>query len=228
MESIVVLLMLLTAFAFVLKLTFLRPMEALAVAAVAALFAGFTWKLAITRSKAQISAWLSDNALMLDTAVVLSIEVLAQIAFVFLSVRVKSPCGGESIKRRTMLIYNILRIFPGILVFAVIFSTLTYLIFSLPGASFSLVAWCFGGCLLVFIPLLRWVFLHLIPERELRMEVFFILNILIAAFGVVATVNGTTAAAGTNEVNLPALGGVVLLSLVCAALGLFLKQHNKL
>ncbi len=48
----------------------------------------------------------------------------------------------------------------------------------------------------------------LVPEKEIRLELLFMVNMLIAALGVVATVNGRTAAAGTNQVEWGALGGV--------------------
>lgn len=52
------------------------------------------------------------------------------------------------------------------------------------------------------------VFVWLVPEKEIRLELLFMVNMLIAALGVVATVNGRTAAAGTNQVEWGALGGV--------------------
>lgn len=219
METIVIMLMLLVCFTFAIKSTFLHPVEVLLVSVFAALFAGFMWKTAITQSKAQISSWLSDSALMLNTAVILSVEVLAQIAFAFLSASIDGN-GVTPIRKHTMITYHILRLFPGILVFAVIFSALTYLIFSLPGANFRLVAWGFGGALLLIIPLCRFVMLRLIPEKDLRTEVFFIANLFVAAVGVIATVNGTTAVAGTNEVNIGALFGVLGITLVCASVGI--------
>ena len=48
----------------------------------------------------------------------------------------------------------------------------------------------------------------LIPEKEIRLELLFMINLLIAALGIVATVNGRTAATGTNHVEWTALAGV--------------------
>lgn len=228
METLVVILMFLIYFAFAIKTTFLRPAEILFWALLAALFSGFMWKVSITQSKEQISAWLSDNTLMLDTAVLLSIEVFFQIAFAFISVEIDSN-GTASIKKRKVVIYNILRLFPGVLIFAVIFSTLTYLVFSMPGEDFRLVAWGLGGVLFLFIPLCRFIFIRLVPEKDLRAEVFFVTNLFIAIIGVVATVNGSTANAGVNELNIGALCAIASLSLICAATGLlfFFKKTQK-
>ena len=51
---------------------------------------------------------------------------------------------------------------------------------------------------------------RLLPEKEIRLELLFLSNALIAVLGVIATVNGRTAVAGISEVNWTALAGVVL------------------
>jgi hypothetical protein len=61
---------------------------------------------------------------------------------------------------------------------------------------------------------LTWGIKWLIPEKELRLEVFFLSNALIAVLGIIATVNGRTAVAGFAEVNWYALLGIVGLMLL--------------
>ena len=57
---------------------------------------------------------------------------------------------------------------------------------------------------------------RLLPEREIRLELLFLANALIALLGIIATVNGRTAVAGATAVDWPALGGVM--SFVAAGL----------
>ena len=75
---------------------------------------------------------------MLDTSVVITLEVILQISFCLLSVHLLS---SGKLKASTVWGYRILRWFPGVLIFGVLFSFLVYLIFAFPGVSFPLVAW---------------------------------------------------------------------------------------
>ena len=78
MNTVVLVLMLLTAFNFLLKQTFWKVIAVCVIAAICAAFAGLMWPYAIEQSKTQIANWLSNQPLMLDTAVLLSVEVCVQ------------------------------------------------------------------------------------------------------------------------------------------------------
>ena len=80
--------MLLTAFNFLLKQTFWKVIAVCVIAAICAAFAGLMWPYAIEQSKTQIANWLSNQPLMLDTAVLLSVEVCVQMAYAMLAVHV--------------------------------------------------------------------------------------------------------------------------------------------
>lgn len=189
MNTVVLVLMLLTAFNFLLKQTFWKSVAVGIIALVCALFAGLMWPYAIEQSKTQIADWLGNTALMLDTSVVLTIEVSLQMAYAMLAVHV---ANDYPVKRRTLLTYRLLRWFPGLLIFPVLFSGLVYLVFAFPGTSFTTVAWSYAALVLVAIPAGRWLLLYLLPEKDLRLELFFLTNALVAILGIVATVNGRT------------------------------------
>ncbi len=216
METVVLVLMILVCFNFMLKQTFHKPWSVILISVVCFLFVGLIWPLAIEQSKTQISSWLSNPSLMLDTSVVLTLEVALQMSFCILAANFMT-CGP--VRKRTLWTYRFLRWFPGILIFPVLFSALVELIFALPGVSFPHIAWSMAAAVLVIVPagsfLLRW----LLPEKELRLELLFLANALIAIFGIVATVNGRTAVAGTNAVEWPALGGIMLLVAAGALVG---------
>jgi len=143
-----------------LKMTFCSRRSVAAVVVCTALVTGFSWPLAITRSRMQIADWLSNPDLMADTAV----------------------------------LYLGLKGFPGLLYLVVIFSLQVQLIFMLPGVSFPLVSWSLAAAVSVFVVLGIWALRRLVPEEELRLELLFLVNAVIAALGVIATVNGRTAA----------------------------------
>ncbi len=121
MNTVVLVLMLLTAFNFLLKQTFWKVIAVCVIAAICAVFAGLMWPYAIEQSKTQIANWLSNQPLMLDTSVFLSVEVCIQMAYAMLAVHV---ANDYPVKPRMILMYRFLRWFPGLLIFPVLFSGL--------------------------------------------------------------------------------------------------------
>lgn len=217
MEILVTVLMILVALSFILKQSFGKTWTVIAISATAAVFTGLSWPLAIEQSKSQISTWLADPALMLDTAVVLSVEIIIQISFCIMAVNLSAE--GQMPKWKIVL-YRILRWFPGVLIFPVLFSALVYAIFSFPGVDFRLTAWIMAAATVFLIPCGAWLFRKAVPEKDLRLELLFILNILTALFGIVGTVNGQTAVEGFSEVDWSASAGIALITLAGAACGL--------
>ena len=228
METVVVVLMILVCFNFMLKQTYRKWWSVAVIAVVCALFVGLIWPYAIEQSKTQIADWLANPALMLDTSVVLTVEVVLQMAFCMLAAHVMTT---GRIRKRTLWIYRILRWFPGLLIFPVLFSGLVALIFSFPGVSFPLIAWSMAAGVLILIPAGTFGLQHLLPEKELRLELLFLANALIAVLGVITTVNGRTAVSGNTEIDWIALAGLTALTLVGLIAGFFtarIKQHYKL
>ena len=219
METIVVVLMILVCFNFMMKQTFRKRGSVAAIAVVAALFVGLMCPYAIQQSKTQIADWLADAQLMLDTSVVLTVEVALQMAFCMLAVHVLTT---GPVKKRTLWAYRALRWFPGILIFPVLFSGLVYLIFSFPGVSFSLVAWSMAVGVLILISVGTLFLRYLLPEKELRLE------LLTAILGIIATVNGRTAVTGISEVDWGALTGLIIMLAGGGLIGLVIYKYRRI
>ena len=217
MENVVLLMMILVCFNYILKQTYRKVYSIAFSAIVCALFVGLMWPYAIEQSKSQISDWLANSALMLDIAVILTLEVAVQMAFCVLSAHIQT---SGKVKPITIWVYRVLRWFPGVLIFPVLFSLLVSAIFALPGVSFSLIAWVLAAIVFIVIPLAAWGVKWLLPEKEIRLELLFLSNALIAILGVIATVNGQTAVAGISDVDWKALGGVVSLLICGLVLGI--------
>lgn len=217
METAVTVLMILIALSFILKQSFNKPYAVIAAAAVLALFTGFSWPIAIEQSKSQISEWLANSSLMLDVAVIMSVELFLQMSFCLMSVNISAE--GELPKWK-IAVYKTLRWFPGILIFPVLFSALVFAVFALPGNDFRLISWSLAGIVLISVVSGAWLFRKLVPEKDLRLELLFILNALIAIFGIIATVNGQTAVEGISEVDWKASAGLAGIVLAGAAIGL--------
>lgn len=211
METVVLVMMMLVCFNYILKQTYRKPYAVVFSAAVCALFTGSMWRYAIEQSKSQVSVWLSDSALMLDAAVVLTLEVAVQMAFCILAAHIQT---SGKVKPRTIWAYRILRWFPGVLIFPVLFSLLVTVIFALPGVPFPTVSWPLAGAVLVVLTGGIYGMKRLLPEKEIRLELLFLSNALIAVLGVIATVNGRTAVAGISKVEWPALAGVCVLLVI--------------
>ena len=187
MEAVLLIMIFLVCFNFVLKQTYRKPWYVLASAVVCALFVVVAWPWAIEQSKSQLHDWLNNPKLMLDTAVILSVEVIIQMAYCILAVHLAYT---GRVRRRTVWLYRLLRWFPGLLIFPVLFYIETQCMFLFTGADFQVVAYGLAACVLILVPMLTWGVRWLVPEKELRLEVFFLSNALIAILGIIATVNG--------------------------------------
>lgn len=224
METVVFVLMILVCFSFMLKQTYRKNRSVAVIAVVCALFTGLMWPYAIEQSKTQIADWLADTALMLDTAVLLTLEVILQMTFCMLAAHVQT---SGLLRKRTLWMYRALRWFPGILIFPVLFSALVALIFAFPGVSFSLLSWSMAAGVLILIPVGTWLLRHVMPEKDVRLELLFLVNALIAVLGVVATVNGRTAVAGISGADWSALAALIVI-VVLGALAGFVAYRIKL
>lgn len=221
METVVKLAMVLVSLSFVLKLTGYKLRQLLLMALLCALFVGFSWQFAAEQSKTAIASWLSDRELMQDIAVLMTLDVALQMAYCLMAVNLMN---SGPLKRRTILVYKLLRLFPGIMVFLVLFSLLVSCVFAFPGVSFSLISWCMAAAVLVLLPLAVLGVRKLLPEKEIRLELLFLSNALTAALGVIATVNGTTASESVDSVDYPATVAVIGIVLLGAALGFLLYR----
>lgn len=223
METVVLVIMILVGFNFVLKLTFHTLYGKLILCAVAGLFTALMWGVAVGQSKTQIADWLANPGLMLDTSVILTIDVFLQITFCVLMARKISqdsmPKWGNA-----MLQFSLW--FPGLLIFPVLFAMLVEEIFSFPGMDFATLAWITGGAVLIAGVSLAFGVKWLLPERELTLELMFLVNVLTAILGIVATVNGRTAVAGTSKVEWDSLLGILAILTVGSFAGLFLAKRR--
>lgn len=80
-----------------------------------------------------------------------------------------------------------------------------------------MLGWCTAAAVFAIFIVAAWLAKEALPETDLRIELIFLVNIIIGALGIIATVNGRTAAAGTNTVEwwpLTAFMGLVAAGLV--------------
>lgn len=224
METVILVLMLVVVFMTWLKLTFLKVWQIVAIAIFCSLFIGFSWPYAIQQSRNEIGEWLGNQALMLDTSVILTVEVLWQMAYCMLSGKL---LYGEVVSRRTIWIYRILRFFPGLLIFPVLFYLQIQVMYLISGVDFAIISW--GLALFVFVAIIvgSYFLRLLLPQKGLRLEVLFLSSSLVLILGIVTTVNGTTSFKGTEPIEWNALLAFCVLTFVCAVIGYFKFQIRK-
>lgn len=126
METLVLFMMILVCLSFVLKQTFHNVKEIMAAAVVLLFFVGMMWTFAAEQSKTQVAAWIADQQLMLDMAVLMSVDVALTMFFCVFHVDIKT---SEHVSKAKRTAYTVLKYFPGLLVFPVVFSFLVMLVF---------------------------------------------------------------------------------------------------
>ena len=217
MHTIVIVLMLLVFISTLLKMTFLKYWQMGGIALLCMVFTGLSWPWAIEQSRSQVEVWLGNHRLMLDTSVVLTIEVVCQLSYSILAARLLYK--NEKIGRRTLIIYRLLRIFPGILIFPVLFATEVSAIYAFTGGGFAVIAWSVAVVIFILISGGSMIVKWLVPEKDLRLEIFFMVNVVIMLLGIVCTVNGTTTFNGADSIEWLALAASTGLLLLCASIG---------
>lgn len=223
MEIVVLVLMFLVMFMTWLKLSFLKAWHIAVISAVCSLFIVLTWRIAIEQSRNEISEWLGNQRLMLDTSVVLTVEVLWQMCFCLLSGKL---LYGEKVGRRTIFVYRALRFFPGVLILPVLFYALIQAVYAFTGVSFSLVAWTMAAFVFLLMPSGAYAIRFLLPEKPLRLEILFLCASMILILGIIATVNGSTTFKGSDPIEWAALGTFALIALVCGTVGFLIRQYK--
>lgn len=223
METLVLVIMTIVCLSFVLKQTFMKPWAVVLYAVLCAVFIGVMWDVAAEQSKAQIREWLGNPRLMLDTSAVMTVEVMIQTAYCILSAHLMTTGG---VRRRMLWIYRLLRFFPGLLVFPVLFHLEAVAMFTFTGMSFRMIAYSLAAVVAVAVFLCVMAVKWLLPEKDIRLEILFFLNVLLLLLGIIATVNGSTAVAGVSSVDWTALAGVLTLIILFGVIGIIKQLIN--
>lgn len=220
METVIILIMFMVGLSFVLKLTFMRPWQMIAEVLILAIATVSTTDIAISQSKLQISEWLQTPDVMLDLAVLLTLDVALQIAFCLCMI-------NNPVKLKDRVLKDLLLYIPGLLIFPVSFYLLVQIIFSNAGMDFNNLSYCLGVAITVLIPLLVYGARYLLPEDSERLELIFYINCIVGLLGIIATVNGRTATTGINEVNINSLLAIIGLAVIGSIFGLLLFRKNQ-
>jgi hypothetical protein len=184
MEIVIQILMLFIFIGSVLKISFWKLWQTMLFGIVAALFIVATLPFAVMQSKTAIADYLQQTTVMQNIAVLISFESMIMFTFGFMALR---ELFGKRIRNKLMCLF---RIFPGLLIFPVMFFLLTQAVFYFPGVNFNTIAYVMAGIVLFIFPTCALMFRKLIPEDEFRHETHFIVSLFIMIIGLITTVNG--------------------------------------
>lgn len=192
MELIVQILMLFILINCILKLSFWKPWHAAIFGLICACFIVWSCQFAILQSKAQLADYLNNIKILQDSAVLITIESAICFAFCFAALQNKF---GKKRKLWILPLYW----YPSLLVFPVLFYLLTQIIFAMPGTNFTTIAYLLAGGVFIGFTVLSYLMKYLLPEKELRLEVFFLVSLFVCIIGLITTVNGNVTYAATEE-----------------------------
>lgn len=200
MELIISVLVLFICINCILKVSFWKGWQAALFGLLCGVFVAVTYPYAILQSKTQLADYLQNTAALKNMAVVITLEAVVCFAYCF---AVLQRCFGQ----REKWWMKPLRWYPSLLIFPVLFYLQTELIFSFPGIGFSTISYLFAGAVVLAVPLLRLFFRYLLPEEELRLEIYFLVSLFVCIIGLLTTVNGhVTYQAVEQPLNWKALG----------------------
>lgn len=175
-----------------LKLSFWRWWQAVIFALLCALFTVWVTPFAASQSKTQLAAWMANNQVMQDLAVLVTLESALFISYCFVALK-------EVFGKKVKIWGPILFFYPGLLIFPALFYLQTQLIFSLPGTDFDQIAYGIAAGVLVLFPLLSQGIKYALPEKDLRLEVHFLVSLFICVIGLISTADGKVTYAAADE-----------------------------
>ncbi len=218
MELIIQILMMFIVVNCLLKMSFWRWWQATLFSLACAVFVVWMYPYAIQQSKTQIADYLQNTGALQNAAVLVTIESAICFGFCFAALR---NLFGKTYKKWVMVFYW----YPGLLIFPVLFYGLTESIFALPGTGFETIAYTLSAVILVGFPLLCQAIRWLIPEKELRLEIHFLVSLFVCILGLITTVNGNVTYAAVEEpANWTAIGLSAGLFLVLFLAGIGLNR----
>ena len=177
---LIALLIIFIFFSTLLKLSFWRLWQIALWAGVLAAFLWFSYDFASEQSQTTLSQWLASPKILSDMAVLVTIESVIGLLFSFVALRdyYQNRCS----KRQCVLLA-----FPGLLLFPCLIYVLAQAFFFFSGADFAKTT-LWGTLALVALVLLGTKGIAaLLPEKDLRLEVHLLINVLIILLGLTAT-----------------------------------------
>ncbi|MCO6565523.1 MAG: hypothetical protein J6581_08805 [Apibacter sp.] len=193
MELIKQLLMSLILINAAIKLSFWKKRQIVIMLLIYTAFILCIYPLSIKQSKIQIQNFLADSVMMQNVSVLVTVESGLFFAFCFAVLMVWYENKKHQIFRL------VLQYYPGILVFLVLFYALTQVAFTCTGFNFLTIAILYALTVILSMVLAIVTIKKLVPEMDLRLEIHFIVSLIICILGLIITVDGKIVYKTSNE-----------------------------
>lgn len=184
MELIIHLLMALILVNSIIKLSFWKIGQIALMMLVYTVYILLIYPVAIKQSKTQIEDFLADHVMMQNMSVVVTVESAVCFAFCFAALM------GHFGSKKHKIVRLILKYYPGILPFLVLFYGLTQAAFTFTGFHFLTMAILYASIVILCMVLAVIALKKLIPEFDLRLEIHFMMSLIICILGLITTVDG--------------------------------------
>lgn len=197
-----------------LKISFWKTIFQIIFGVITTFFTIYMYPRAIEQSQTQMAQWLEDANILNTIAVLVTIETMLYIGFCF-----------ERFKKRKKLIFKILNIYSGLLIFPSLFYILAQSMFFFTGFEFHKIAISLGIFAGILIPIFCWGMKLLLPEKEIRTEMLLFMSLLNTILGLMITTNGKITYIPKNQtINLKFILYSLLFFAVLFALGFVISR----
>ena len=197
-------------------------------------FAWWSVRYAILQSKTQMADFLQDTTALQTMAILVTVDAAVGFAFCLHwlnrpadTVPRSAPPSPRLGSRSAVFppTSALLRLYPSLLVFPVVFYLLTQTIFANTGVAFETTALGFSLATVILLPLLAEAARWLLPDETSRLELHLLLTIFVCILGLVATEHGRMVyAVKESPVDWPSLLLTFALFLSLTLLGFLLNR----
>ncbi|GJQ07311.1 hypothetical protein CAPN010_14690 [Capnocytophaga cynodegmi] len=192
MEILISVLLVSIALSTILKISFWKAKYRLILSVLVGLFVMCVYPIATEQSQTELKWWLEDTNVLSTMAVIITIESMLYAGFCFLSI--KDLYVSQKSKK-----FLVLEAYSGLLIFPMSFYIATQSMFYFTGTDFLIIAIFVALGLVVGIFTMSYLIRWLLPEKDIRLEMLFLVSLLVAVLGLVTTANGKIVYVSKNQ-----------------------------
>jgi len=184
METIITVLMLFVVLNCAMRLSLWKWWQRIVFSAVLAAFVFWSQKYAVLQSKTQMADYLQNTVALQNMAVIVTIESAANFGFCACWFS-DAYIGGKARWWQTLLKW-----YPSLLVFPVMFYVLTQTMFTAIGVDFGVTSTAVAAATLILLPLLAEGLKWMVADSDGRVEIHVLLSCMVCVLGLISTVTG--------------------------------------
>lgn len=202
----------------ILKLSFWKPYLILLMGLILGGFVMYAYPYAVEESPVRLNENLNDPAILQNLSALITLEAIAYTGFCFLALQ-------EMFHGKGSRWYPVLKYYPGLLIFPVLYFLLVQAFFYFPGAEFMKVTIYVALTVIVIIPGLALLLRNFVKETDLRLEIHFLVSALVVVLGLISVNRGRIVYRSQAEsMDWMALSRTLGLFLILAVFGYFLYR----